>query len=278
MQNDNQISPQFNNNNDPSEMTSGVKDQNFYLKNSTLEVSEDLIIGDLLKADNLTVTNDVTVNPDLFVGGNVSGGTTTLHNLTLNGDFSITSAANGAISEINNISDPQSPRDALTFGYYKKTSLQAYNCMLGYAAQQWFAEKSDLTFKTFSSKDDETFTPLYQNCFTVESTRIILKRPGIYQVAYQVTRNWGGHYGDNLPSLYLRLNSMGSPTVLCSTDTRGQYAGDYTSVSLYAIFSLPITTTNNPYLTVNTTYEITRILSNISVIWFPFSNVYSEMD
>ncbi|MEF9497121.1 hypothetical protein [Chlamydia sp. 04-14] len=257
----------------------GVKDQNLYLNDATLNIEGSLNIEDEFNADSLTVQKDVNSNCDFFIGGNLSGNDScSLKETILNGDITVSS--NSSTQPLfNNISDPVSQRDAITFNYYRKSCVQAYTCFIDHRGTSNIDKDSLVYFKTGSSKDFENYTPMYRNYFYVDPQHIRIRTPGIYQVTFEVTRMNGQHSGNDEVNLFLRLNSGGEYQNLCTADTRGHYKTDRTCTSLYAIFSITdVSSSNSPSVTVFTGGHINSMFSAVSVIWFPFPSRFSEED
>ncbi|WP_139414403.1 hypothetical protein [Chlamydia abortus] len=253
----------------------GVKDQNLYLENATLNINGNLNIEDDFDAETLTVTNDVNANYDFFAGSELSGDDGfSLRETVLNGDISINSSQS---SSIGNISDPLSQRDALTFNYYKKSSVQAYTCMLDHRGTYNIPAYSTLALKSGTSKDIENYTSMYRNYFYVEGKDLVIKTPGIYQVTFEITRMGGQHSGNDEVNLFLRLDQGSQFENLCTADTRGHYPTDRTSTALYAIFSVS-DISSQPTVRVYTHAHIRSMFSTISVIWFPFASRFPEED
>ncbi|AFS25203.1 hypothetical protein [Chlamydia psittaci] len=253
----------------------GVKDQNLYLENAKLNINGNLNIEDDFNAATLTVTNDVNANCDVFAGSQLSGSNGfSLRNTVLNGNISITSSNNPSVG---NISDPLSQRDALTFNYYKKSSVQAYTCMLDHRGTYNIPANSILDLKSGTSKDIENYTLMYRNYFYVEGKDLVIKTPGIYQVTFEITRIGGQHSGNDEVNLFLRLDQGSQFENLCTADTRGHYPTDRTSTALYAIFSIS-DISSQPIVRVYTNAHIESMFSTISVIWFPFASRFPEED
>ncbi|BAE81256.1 conserved hypothetical protein [Chlamydia felis Fe/C-56] len=259
----------------------GVKDQNLYMDNATLNIEGGLNIQDEFNADKLTVTNDVNSNCDFFIGGDLTGQSGfSLKETTLNGDITLSPNSNNSL-HLNNIADPVAPYDALTFNYYKKSCVQAYTCMIDNRGFVSIRENSNLPLKSFSSKDFENYTQLYRNYFNVDTQYIKIKAPGIYQVTFQTTRYSGQHSGNDEVNLFLRLSSGEQYENLCTADTRGRYPRDRTTISLYSIFSVANISTqenNQPKISVFSSAYMSILFSSISVIWFPFASRFSEED
>ncbi|WP_375793420.1 hypothetical protein O1W69_04810 [Chlamydia sp. 12-01] len=257
----------------------GVKDQNLYLNNATLNIEGSLNVEDDFNADSLTVRTDVNSNCDFFVGGNLSGTDSfSLHETILNGDITVSSSSQ-TLLPFNNVADPVSQRDAITFNYYRKSCVQAYTCFIDHHGTFNIYTDSLVPFKTGTSKDFENYSQMYRNYFYVESQYIKIRTPGIYQVTFQITRMNGQHSGNDEVNLFLRLNSGGQYQNLCTADTRGHYKTDRTCTSLYAIFSITdVTSSDLPSISVFTTGHINSMFSAVSVIWFPFASRFSEED
>ncbi|AAP05267.1 hypothetical protein [Chlamydia caviae] len=261
----------------------GVKDQNLYLQNATLNIDGNLNIEDEFNADSLTVKQDVNSDCDFFIGGNLSGENGfSLQETILNGDITVTSSvtSNSQTQPLfSNVSDPLSQRDALTFNYYKKHCVQAYTCFIDYRGRASLDANSLVYLKTNTSKDFENYTPMYRNYFNVDTRYIQIRTPGIYQVSFELTRIGGQHSGNDEVNLFLRLNSGPQYQNLCIADTRGHYNTDRTSTSLYAIFSVTdVKSSDLPTVSVYTGAHILCMFSSVSVIWFPFPTRFSEED
>ncbi|AGE75108.1 hypothetical protein AO9_02740 [Chlamydia psittaci Mat116] len=253
----------------------GVKDQNLYLENATLNIQGNLDIEDNFDADTLTVTNDVNANCDFFAGSKLSGSNGfSLRDTVLNGDININSSQSPSIG---NISDPLSQRDALTFNYYRKSSVQAYTCRLDHHGIYDIPAHSVIDLQTGTSKDIENYTLMYRNYFYVEGKDLVIKAPGIYQVTFEITRTGGQHSGNDEVNLFLRLDQGSQFQNLCTADTRGHYPTDRTCTALYAIFSIS-DTSSQPIVRVYTHAHIRSMFSTISVIWFPFASRFPEED
>lgn len=259
----------------------GVKDQNLWLNNATLNVEGDTTIDETLTGRDLNITGSkIQADVDLFVGGNVKGGRTSLGETVLKGDFNIKCNQN-QVPQLTNLSDPKSARDAITFDYYRERSTQAYNCTT-HRNGAGLQGGSVLDLRLNTSEDTESFTPMYRNRFYWKDNdmkKLYLKSPGIYQVAFQVFRSGGYHAGNDDPTIFLRLyTSAYDYTNLCTGDTRGFSEGNTTNTSLYSIFSIPSIRGELPFIQVITKISIRIAYTMINVIWFPFSSSYTEED
>ncbi|WP_348664075.1 hypothetical protein [Chlamydia vaughanii] len=261
------------------EEATGVKDQNLYFDGVTLDISGNLSIEDEFLAGSVTVTDEVTTDCDFFVGGNVSGKHgVNLNATTLKGDMLITANNDESVPLFNNVSDPRSQRDAMTYNFYQKNSAQTYNCCSRWWGNYFLEGGKSVEIKPGFADNYESSSARYRNCFDVEGAKIRLKSPGIYQVSYQMTRAGGYHKGSDEPNLFLRLNrNEGLAQGLCCSDTRGHSYWETTGTPLFAVFSIT-DLSGGPYIDVYTEIEIIPYCSAISVIWFPFAANFTEED
>lgn len=259
------------------EKSTGVKEQNLFLDGATLRINKSLTVENTLECRNLSTPNNISSPCDIFINGDLQSKQTHLSETVLDGDFSITCNAN-AIPVFQNVSDPKSQRDAITFNYFSNTSPQAYTCYNKTfpSGQNKF---TGALISLVNPDKEESYTPNYQDVFEPKGDRILLKKPGIYQVSYQLLRGDGLHAGNDFSNVFLRLNTNNNTSILCTGDTRGHYESDQTTTSLYTIFSLPsIPETIPTYISVYTEIWVTVVSSTISVIWFPFNQSYDEVD
>ena len=261
----------------------GIKDQNLYFDNSTIEVLGSLTIDDQLQARTLTVENQVTTNYDLYVGGNVSGKNgMNLNETTLSGDMLITANSLNSVPLFNGVADPVSQRDAITYNYYQNKTIQSYSCCsLYYSSSYYIQPNTKIKCRhAEAGYNYENYTQLYRNHFDIPSNGeyITLKSLGNYQVTYQVMRNSGAHSGNNDPTLFLRLNRDNQESqTLCMGDTRGNNRWEQTGTPLFAMFSIT-DLTGNPNISIFTNKDIVPYTSTISIIWFPFPITFFEED
>lgn len=261
------------------EKSTGVKEQNLFLDGATLQINENLTVENLLECRSLTALEGVSSSCDVFIQGDLQAKQTQLNETVLDGDFTISCQAN-SIPVFQNISDPKSQRDAITFNYFSNTSPQAYTCFseIYKDANQGKFTSSIVDIRS-ASNNTENYTPKYAEIFDPQKDRMLLKKPGIYQVSYQLLRGEGSHDGNNFSNLFLRLTTNNNTSILCTGDTRGHHNTEATTTSLYAIFSLPSIPSSIPtYISVYTSAYVMASYSTISVIWFPFNQSYDEVD
>ncbi|EPP36409.1 hypothetical protein BOKEGFJH_00321 [Chlamydia avium] len=260
----------------------GIKDQNLYFEDATIDISGNLAIDDQFQARSLSVTDQVTTNCDLFVGGNVSGNNgMNLNETTLSGDMLITANSQESAPLFNNIADPVSQRDAITYNYYQNKTLQTYTCCSKYySSKSFISSDTNIRFRTEEAYNSESYTLLYRNYFDIPSNGeyIKLKALGNYQVSYQIVRNKGAHNGNDESTIFLKLNRDNQESeILCSGDTRGNNRWEQTGTPLFAMFSIT-DLTGNPNICVFTNKFIYPYTSTISIIWFPFPITFFEED
>lgn len=271
--------------------TVGVKEQNLFLDNATLTINNNLTVEDTLECRNFTLDQNLESSCDLYIRGDLGNVITDLKETVLDGDLVISCSADSSnnIPKFKNIGDPKSARDAITFNYFSLISPQAYHCYSEFQAHTsggGFAGGDKMHFKGNWKGQQitvtENSTPLLNDAMEVQDDRILLKKPGIYQVAYQVLRRGGDHQvGGDDATLFLNLNFGNSELTLCTGDTRGHDGNDETTTSLYAIFSLPSQTgssASTPYIYVSTRLSLFAGKSSMNVIWFPYGQSYEEVD
>ncbi|ACZ33231.1 conserved hypothetical protein [Chlamydia pneumoniae LPCoLN] len=265
---------------------SGVKDQNLFIDQATLSVERNVRIENNLETRDLKVLDTTTSPCEFIVKGNVSAEGSRLHATTLSDGFNIYSKTDVSQTPVcNNISDPQSARDALTFSYYRKTGCQAANLYTYYPGSGYYVAPNT-TIEThvaaISSKSvSRNTTPDFSRYADIEPI-VKLKQVGIYQVTMQLTRWSGQHDGDNSATLILNLVSGNSKTLLCTSDTRGGYSSDRTSVAVTATFSVTEIVSSSPYdypwINLESTIWMNLMSLSTCVIWFPFPSNFVEVD
>lgn len=260
----------------------GIKDQNLYFENSTIEIFGNLTIDDQFQSRALTVENQVTTDYDLLVGGNVSGKNgMNLHETTLSGDMLITATSSNSVPLFDGVADPVSQRDAITYNYYQNKTIQAYSCCSKYYSSNYYLQpNTNIRFNPVEAYSYENYTQLYRNYFDVPSNGeyITLKALGNYQVSYQIVRNRGAHSGNDECNIFLRLNRDDQESqTLCAGDTRGNNRWEQTATPLFAMFSIT-DLTGNPSISIFTDKDIYPYTSAISIIWFPFPITFFEED
>ncbi|ANH79005.1 hypothetical protein [Candidatus Chlamydia sanziniae] len=267
------------------ENDSGVKDQNLFLDKTTLSVDGKTTVENTLSTRNLRVTDQVTSPCDVTIGGNLTTTSTKFNATVLSNGFNITSPTEQNKTPIfNDISNPLSQRDALTFDYYHKTSIQAANQYIRYKNVYTITvNNKNIPIKLSGGGEaqDNSYnaTPNNSRYFSISTDKILLKAAGIYQVTLQCSRYYGGHSGTDEANFLLYLNSGGVKTLLNIADTRGVSGSDSTCVVLFAIFPIPESTSNNhPYIQAETGMSIDIKSFSTNVIWFPFKFNFSEVD
>ncbi|WP_201456925.1 hypothetical protein [Chlamydia sp. 17-3921] len=260
--------------------TSGVKDQNLFMDNATLSVKENVNIDNSLFIRNLAVTDTIISPCDVNIGGDLSTEKTDLHQTTISNGLNITSLTEKNQTPVfENLSDPLSQRDALTYAYYRKFSVQAYQNSIEY--QSTYNINTGAVKLYGGSRAWRTYTSITPRCaqyFDVFDDRIIPKQAGIYQVTLQCTRWEGDHSGNDDANFLLFLISGSNRSLLSSTDTRGIWFSDRTTRVLHAIFPIPKLTTNQFYIQAQTTKHLKIKFFSTNVIWFPFNTNFSEVD
>lgn len=273
------------------EQSVGVKEQNLFLDNATLTIGKDLTVEDTLSCRNLKISGNIKLPCDAHINGDLKNVITDLQETVLDGDFVISGVSDSAstLPHLKNIADPKSARDAITFHYFSSISPQSYHCHSEFTnisvPGNSFVGGDVLVFKGVKGTAPitvfENKTPLASEVLEAENSRVLLKKPGIYQVAYQMLRRGGDHAGNDDPTLFLQLNLGNSDITLCTGDTRGHSVSDETTTSLYAIFSLPVqsdSVVNTPYIYVKTKIGISPGKSSLDVVWFPYGQSYEEVD
>ncbi|ACZ33234.1 conserved hypothetical protein [Chlamydia pneumoniae LPCoLN] len=266
----------------------GIKDQNLFLDQATLNVDGSVDVENFLETRDLKVADTITSPCEFTVGGALSAESSQFKATTLSRGLEITSEdQNGRVPKFINVSDPQSPRDALTYNYYRNTGCQALNMYTFY----------DGLYSAQPTTVGKPIEPVSQNpgpttYHTSASAKIYdaigttpyveFKAPGIYQVTIQVLRDLGQHSGNDYPNLYLNLMIGNNKTLLCASDTRGYSGGHRTSVAVTGTFTLTeIVTTpprDYPWLFLETTIGLNIKSMSTCIIWFPFQSNFAEVD
>lgn len=265
---------------DTTAVASGVKDQNLFMDGATLSITGSSSIDDTLSVRNLTVTDTTTSTCDVEIGGNLSTENTDFHATTLSRGMDIISASEKSKTPfLANISDPQSPRDALTYAFYRRNSVQAYHSSVSYSDTYQFLSGAVKLYEGGAGTNDVNSTPRYADYFTISPDRITPKKAGIYQVTVQCTRYQGKHSGNDNATFFLYLMSPTNKSLLSSTDTRGLSNTDRTTKVLHAIFPIPeLTREGDFYIQVTSTADMRIKYFSTNVIWFPFNMSFSEVD
>lgn len=261
-------------------VASGVKDQNLFMDGATLSITGSSSIDDTLSVRNLTVTDSTTSTCDVEIGGDLLTENTDFHATTLSRGMDIISASEKSKTPfLANISDPQSPRDALTYAFYRRNSVQAYHSSVSYSDTYQFLSGAVKLYEGGAGTNDVNSTPRYADYFTISPDRITPKKAGIYQVTVQCTRYQGKHSGNDNATFFLYLMSPTNKSLLSSTDTRGLSNTDRTTKVLHAIFPIPeITREGDFYIQVTSTADMRIKYFSTNVIWFPFNMSFSEVD
>ncbi|SPN73404.1 hypothetical protein C10C_0226 [Chlamydia serpentis] len=268
-----------------SNENSGVKDQNLFMDQATLSVEGNATIENALVTRDLKVS-DTTISPcEFVVGGNISAEKSEFNATTLSNGINIFSQTSSSRTPVcNNISDPQSARDAITFNYYRKTGCQAANLYTYYPDGYYVDSGASVETNARSISNKTVYfnrTPNASNYIEIDPI-VKLKKEGIYQVTFQLTRWSGYHEGDNNPGLFLNFISRNSKVQLCTSDTRGGYQTDRVSVALTSIFPVtevvPSPPYNYPWVNVETILWINLMSVSTCVIWFPFDFNFAEVD
>ncbi|WP_051263305.1 hypothetical protein [Chlamydia pecorum] len=265
---------------DTTAVASGVKDQNLFMDGATLSITGSSSIDDTLSVRNLTVTDTTTSTCDVEIGGDLSTENTDFHATTLSRGMDIISASEKSKTPfLANISDPQSPRDALTYAFYRRNSVQAYHSSVSYSDTYQFLSGAVKLYGGGAGTNDVNSTPRYSDYFTISEDRITPKKAGIYQVTVQCTRYQGKHSGNDNATFFLYLMSPTNKSLLSSTDTRGLSNTDRTTKVLHAIFPIPeLTREGDFYIQVTSTADMQIKYFSTNVIWFPFNMSFSEVD
>ncbi|WP_192940653.1 hypothetical protein [Candidatus Chlamydia corallus] len=263
---------------------SGVKDQNLFMDQGTLSVEGNATIENTLITRDLKVSDTITSPSEFIVGGNLLAESSQFNATTLSKGMNIYSqTSSSATPRCNNIRDPESPRDALTFNYYKKTGCEATNMYIYYANGYQVNQGQSIETNAWATGKDMAFNSTPNASLCVDINPIIkFKKEGIYQVTIQLTRWSGYHGGPNTAGLFLNFISGSNKVLLCTSDTRGTSGGDYVSVALTATFAvteiIPSPPHSYPWIDI-TSYDWINIMSlSTCVIWFPFSFNFSEVD
>ena len=258
---------------------SGVKDQNLFMDGATLSITGDVSIDDSLSTRNLTVTDSATSTCDVEILGDLSTESTDFYATTLSNGLDIISASEkNKTPFLSNISDPKSPRDALTYAFYRRNSVQAYHSSVSYTSTYDF-QSGVVKLYAGNGTHEENSTPRYSDYFTISEDRITPKKAGIYQITIQCTRFSGKHSGNDDATFFLYLMSPTNKSLLSSTDTRGLSNTDRTTKVLHAIFPVPeLTREGDFYIQAMSTADMKIKYFSTNVIWFPFNMSFSEVD
>nr|CRI41267.1 Uncharacterized protein BN1224_GiD_A_02680 [Chlamydia pneumoniae] len=263
----------------------GIKDQNLFLDQATLNVDGNVDIENFLETRDLKVADTITSPCEFTVGGGLSAESSQFKATTLSKGLEITSEdQDGRVPKFTNVSDPQSPRDALTYNYYRNTGCQALNLYTYYSSSQPTTVGKPIE-TVCQNPNPETYRISSSAKIYDAVTRfpyIQFKAPGIYQVTIQIRRESGQHSGLDNPNLYLNLMIGNNKTLLCASDTRGYSGGHRTSIAVTGTFTLTeIVATpphDYPWLFLETTIGLDIKSMSTCVIWFPFQANFAEVD
>lgn len=191
---------------DTTAVASGVKDQNLFMDGATLSITGSSSIDDTLSVRNLTVTDSTTSTCDVEIGGDLLTENTDFHATTLSRGMDIISASEKSKTPfLANISDPQSPRDAVTYAFYRRNSVQAYHSSVSYTNTYDFLSGVVKLFAG-NGNNEVNSTPRYSDYFTISEDRITPRKAGIYQITIQCTRFSGKHSGNDNATFFFILD------------------------------------------------------------------------
>lgn len=142
----------------------------------------------------------------LKLGGDLLTENTDFHATTLSRGMDIISASEKSKTPfLANISDPQSPRDAVTYAFYRRNSVQAYHSSVSYTNTYDFLSGVVKLFAG-NGNNEVNSTPRYSDYFTISEDRITPRKAGIYQITIQCTRFSGKHSGNDNATFFFILD------------------------------------------------------------------------